>query len=763
MPIFNRIFPILPVPALHPSILFPIINTNMEGPVSGVSNSPRTSLLEVGLLGNPTASFKGRPITFRRRKSIALLAYIIMLDRPVPRRELAALLWPDLNPSRALGALRAVIADINRCLPDSGIVVGSDFVTRERALLDVDVWRLSTALEGDASPDMRRHAVSLWRGGFLNGFSVTACPAFTDWQDCNFRVVHHYYRELLAKLVEDAIDADDQELALQYAYIRVREDPLDEEACQDLMILLADGGDRAEALREYEVYAERIRDELQISPDESITELADLIRRKRNRPTRRRSLPGRGRSRRVAMLMRGRSNFDKVDADRRGVFEEALYCALAGSSEIEMISRSSTMQFGDSEAPIGAIAERLQADVILEGGVSLLGNVGTPEWTCEMRLVDGRNEGVIETYSIRDASHVDLAIRLAGEVTTRLSQTESATVSPGCELPTGKGANDPGVAWRLRGRHLMRMDTGESFDQALIAFRKAVELNPRDAGAWGGIAVALYTAASNPWWHRPQSEAFPMAAEACEKALAINPSEPTALRVRARLAIDTRWDFEAAENDLSRAVKIAPSDSDVLVAYAEAMAIRRKLDQANTFAESAYRLNPADYFTLATRYWVGIASGRYKQAVESIDQIEALIPHPFLNEWARGLVYNLAGQPQITIVTTESTLDQLLETNRAPLASALAVAYAMVGRIDDANAVLARIEERSRSFEGFRVPIASILTALGRWDEALDTLDEAVATRDSGINFLALVPAFRPLFNHPRYQRILAKVGLPEW
>jgi tetratricopeptide (TPR) repeat protein len=663
-----------------------------------------------------------------------------------------------------LGALRAVIADLTHVLPKSGIAIEGNLITTQSKFLDVDVWHVLAALERGASIEMRRYAESLWRGGFLNGFSVPACPGFTDWQDRITRVMHYHYRELLGRLVEDSIDEDRPELALRYAYARVREDPLDEEACQDLMILLADGGDRPEALREYEAYAKRIQTELRIPPDESITELAELIRRKRHKARRHLSVSTGDLPTRLAVLVRRLSDSHSVDEDHHVVFEEALYCALAGAPEIEMISRSSTLQFGDSSCSIGEIAERVHADFILTGRAFQEHHQGASEWLCEMQLIQGNREAVVKTFSVRDHSHVDLAIRLSEMVTTCLTaSSDGRSAGRGCDSASGPNDTDRGVVWRLRGRHLMRMDTGESFDQALIAFRKAVELNPRDATGWAGVAVALYTAASNPWWHRPQCEAYPEAAEACAKALAINPSEPTALRVRARLAIDTHWDFGAAQRDLERAVEIAPTDSDVLVAYAEAMAIQRKLDRANEFAEKAYRLNPADYFTLATRYWVGLASGRYKQAIEAIDQIEELIPHPFLNQWARGLAYNIAGQPEITISTTEDSFDLLLETTRAPLASVLAVAYAMVGRIEDAIAVLNRLEERARSAEGFRVPIASVLTALGRYNDALDTLDTAVVERDSGINFLALVPAFRPLFDHPRYQRVLQKAGIPEW
>lgn len=150
----------------------------MDTPISVIENPVSTPLLEIGLLGCPTVSCNGEPIVFRRRKSIALLAYVVMLDRSVSRRELATLLWPDLDTPHSLSALRTVLADLKRHLPDSGIAIRSDAVVAEKPFLSVDVWLVSKAMRRDASIETRRRAAALWRGGFLSGFSVPGCPAF---------------------------------------------------------------------------------------------------------------------------------------------------------------------------------------------------------------------------------------------------------------------------------------------------------------------------------------------------------------------------------------------------------------------------------------------------------------------------------------------------------------------------------------------------------------------------------------------------------
>src|SRR4051794_41909640 len=63
-------------------------------------------MLRLTLLGPPAVTRDGRPLAFDTRKATALLAFLALEGKPQPRDRLAALLWPDADPSRARPALR---------------------------------------------------------------------------------------------------------------------------------------------------------------------------------------------------------------------------------------------------------------------------------------------------------------------------------------------------------------------------------------------------------------------------------------------------------------------------------------------------------------------------------------------------------------------------------------------------------------------------------------------------------------------------------
>ena len=62
--------------------------------------------LEVRLLGPVDVRFDGSPLRVDTRKALALLAYLVVTDRPASRVSLATLLWPDSDDDGARGALR---------------------------------------------------------------------------------------------------------------------------------------------------------------------------------------------------------------------------------------------------------------------------------------------------------------------------------------------------------------------------------------------------------------------------------------------------------------------------------------------------------------------------------------------------------------------------------------------------------------------------------------------------------------------------------
>src|SRR5260370_27731045 len=72
--------------------------------------------LRLSLLGAAGAVLDGRPIVFRTKKALALLAYLALHPGPHPRERLADLLWPDADVADARASLRTALNYMRQAL-----------------------------------------------------------------------------------------------------------------------------------------------------------------------------------------------------------------------------------------------------------------------------------------------------------------------------------------------------------------------------------------------------------------------------------------------------------------------------------------------------------------------------------------------------------------------------------------------------------------------------------------------------------------------
>ena len=96
----------------------------------------------IRLLGPPAIQRDGRPACPPRgRKAWALLAYLLLADRPPSRRHLAELLFADADDP--LGALRWTLAELRRALGAPGLFGGDPVANCLAPGLEADVLLLS--------------------------------------------------------------------------------------------------------------------------------------------------------------------------------------------------------------------------------------------------------------------------------------------------------------------------------------------------------------------------------------------------------------------------------------------------------------------------------------------------------------------------------------------------------------------------------------------------------------------------------------------
>ncbi|MBN1657816.1 MAG: tetratricopeptide repeat protein [Anaerolineae bacterium] len=247
--------------------------------------------LKLYFFGAPRIERGGQVVAVDTRKALALAAYLALTGGAHRREALAALLWPDYEPERAYGNLRRTLWSLRQAVGDEWLDAGQDTIAlASRPGLWIDVLEFRLHLESclahghgehEVCPDCipaLESAIALYRDDLLAGFSLRDAPAFDDWQMFQAEALRLELGDALAAVTHACIEATDLARAVEHARRRVALDPLNEAAHMQLMIVYAMMGDRAAALRQYEVCVRAIRKELGAEPDSDVELLrADIL------------------------------------------------------------------------------------------------------------------------------------------------------------------------------------------------------------------------------------------------------------------------------------------------------------------------------------------------------------------------------------------------------------------------------------------------------------------------------------------------------
>ncbi len=231
-------------------------------------SSRRTSADRVvaTLLGSPSLRWRGQDVVVTSRKGRALLYYLAAVDRPVARATLASLLWGEgrlNNVRQELAKLRRVV-DANewlRCGDEVQLSASSDVA----------------AFEAAVAGDRLEEALKLWRGEFLEGFTVAGAVAFSDWVDAERRRLEELRRRALKGRAESLERAGDIPEALDLLHDLLALDPLDESAHRTAMRLEHARGNVQAALEQFERCRRSLMEELGLEPLAATSELARKI------------------------------------------------------------------------------------------------------------------------------------------------------------------------------------------------------------------------------------------------------------------------------------------------------------------------------------------------------------------------------------------------------------------------------------------------------------------------------------------------------
>jgi DNA-binding SARP family transcriptional activator/predicted ATPase len=207
------------------------------------------------------------------RSAEALLVYLALQPRPVPREVLAELLWPERPGATARANLRSALHRLQRAFGPH-LAVSRAAIGLARSVR-CDVVEFEACLREHRPGD----AVAAYAGPFLAGFYLDGSAGFEAWMAIE--------RERLAGLavsafqawVEEAIDGGRDGDALDRARRLLTLEPLHEPTHRHVLRLLDRLGQRRAALAHYDGFRAHLEEEFGLEPDEATSRLAASLRR----------------------------------------------------------------------------------------------------------------------------------------------------------------------------------------------------------------------------------------------------------------------------------------------------------------------------------------------------------------------------------------------------------------------------------------------------------------------------------------------------
>ena len=253
--------------------------------------------LALNFLGGFQAAIAQNPIAESRAKRIeALLIYLAMEPgRPHRREVLIGLLFPDMPEEAARTNLRQTLTRLRRAIRDSEAAPSFLLVSRESTQFNqesdygLDVAQFQAGVTGCAQHQGGRNglcadcmrlaatAVSHYKGPFLDGFFLEDSTAFEEWL--------LGYRQRFQAMALSALDdlaqfhnrRGDYARAAAFARQQLAIEPWREPAQRQLMLALAQSGQRNVALAAYHTFCQTLRDELGVEPMPETAALAEQI------------------------------------------------------------------------------------------------------------------------------------------------------------------------------------------------------------------------------------------------------------------------------------------------------------------------------------------------------------------------------------------------------------------------------------------------------------------------------------------------------
>lgn len=612
-----------------------------------------------------------------RPKRLALLAYLCLesAEGPVRRDTLLPLFWSESDEPHARAALNQALHVLRSSLgPDVLFVRGRDEVGVDLGVVRCDAVAFRRAL---ASGD-RQEALDLYAGDLLPGFHIDA-PGFERWLDEERAALRAQALEAALALGASADGEEDPGRAVD-AWRRALEiAPESEAAVRGVVLALWRAGRRSAALETYESFAARLYEEYDVDPGQRLESLVGRIRGGEASP---------------------------AGARRGSRASEWAGAIVAGRAPEPVPAPVATV------APRGRIPTWLR--VALPFGLGVAAIVAIGMWASRTPAIPE-----VPPYESEIEYGKAWAAWLGGDGYDSVRIHASRAI----------GADSFNArAWALLAQAdvlLTRQGGGPARDhlpEALVAARRAVELDDTLAAAWHALATAEWS-----MWE------WDSAAASYRRALS--------LRTRGPWEALSRADLSALLADLGRCGEAREAIEPYARLEPAARSLRSSVvvrvpylcrDWKSTIREADRAIvgGDASFDVLRYRFLAGMLEGDTAATSAALRNMRATLgPRPALDR-----------------------LEALLLVREGDTATARGIVSALADRAANGDPF-------DGAYSSYVEPLAQLHAVVGDRESAFALLESAMDTKGY-LSRLSSDPLFDPLREDPRFDALLARMGL---
>lgn len=439
------------------------------------------------------------------------------------------------------------------------------------------------------------------------------------------------------------------------------------------------------------------------------------------------------------------STDDDAEIFRDGMTEDIL-TYLAKVKDLHVISRTSVMQYKDTQKTVPEIAKELGVSYILEGSIRKYGN----KIRVTAQLISADEDGHLwaENYDKTLTDIFSIQTEVSKEIVAALQVNLSFEEQQGLALiPT---ENIEAYTLFLRGKKEADKRNKSSIAKSIQLYKEAIALDPNYAEAYAEIANSIYL--ETYYAGRNPGEAAETANIYLNKAEAITDKVSRIYSVRG-LIYNIQGKQKQAQAAFEKAIQLSPNDLTARHQFATFYYYKRDFEKQLEQAEIAYRLDPLSFAT-GNSYFTALTSNKkYDEAEKLMQNIEKNNNggNTFVINRSYFRLYTDKKDYRSAIPYLEKIVDQQPVFNRF-----LGYCYGAVGDTINAYKIIDTIRKKiPDSYKNHQLAVA--FAGLKKVDSTLHYLDplrnrlSIRVVRDETLDF------FTFLKEDPRYVQLMQK------